>query len=40
MDINLGGEVPVEGDFLNGAEPEISARQAVVEEDGVDEPML
>jgi hypothetical protein len=38
VDINAGGELPIEGDFVNDAEPEISARHAVIE-DGADEPM-
>jgi hypothetical protein len=32
--------VPVEGDVLNDAEPEVSARHAIIEEDRADEPLL
>jgi hypothetical protein len=39
VDINAGGELPIEGDFVNDAEPETSARHAVIEDDGADEPM-
>jgi hypothetical protein len=38
--INPGRGAPVEGDFLNAAEPEVSPRHALIEEDGADEPML
>jgi hypothetical protein len=40
VDGHSGGEVSVEGHFLNDVEPEVSARHAIIEENRADEPML
>jgi hypothetical protein len=40
VDMTPGREAPVEGDFLNAAEPAVSPRHALIEEDGADEPMV